>query len=129
MWVVTGAALAAAQLVALVRTGLTGSALADVRALPLMLLAAGAVALLARPWWLTQSRAHELEADEFALRLTGRPDVLERILTRIGAHYRAAPDPSPFEAAFFLTHPPVRDRVTHVRTWRDERVARDASIE
>lgn len=128
-WVVTGVALAAAQLAALARATLTGGALADARALPLMLLAGGAVALLARPSWLTQSRVHELEADEFALQVTERPDVLERILTRIGAHYRTAPDPSPFEAAFFLTHPPVKERVTHVRTWRDGRVARAAPIE
>ncbi len=128
MWTVAGAALAAAQVAALARAAATGGSPADARALPLMLLAIAAVALLARPRWLVQSRAHELEADEFALHVTGRPDVLERILTRIWAHHTTAPDPSPLEAAFFLTHPSVRDRVAHLRAWREERLARSRPI-
>jgi STE24 endopeptidase len=128
-WGVACGALVAGQVVALLRATLTGHALADPRALPLVLLAGGAVALAARPRLLAQSRAHEAEADDFALAVTGRPDVLERILTRLGAHYKAAPDPSPFEAAFFLTHPPVRERVTRVRAWRAEGLARSGAIE
>lgn len=128
-WAITCGVVLVAQAVALLRASATGATFADARALPLMLLAGGAVALLARPRLLAQSRAHEAEADDFALAVTGRPDVLERILTRLGAHYKAAPDPSPFEAAFFLTHPPVRERVTRVRAWRAEGLARSGAIE
>lgn len=128
-WGIACVALAAAQMAALLRATLTGDQLADARALPLMLLTGGVVALVARPRLLAQSRAHEVEADDFALAVTGRPDVLERILTRLGAHYKAAPDPSPFEAAFFLTHPPVRERVTRVRAWRAEGLARTGVVE
>lgn len=117
-WVIGALAVLAAQLAALLRMAMLDAPLADPRSLPWCLLAAGLVAVAARPRLLALSRAHEIEADAFALKVTGRPDVLERVLARLGAHYRAAPDPSPFEAAFFLTHPPVRERVERARAWR-----------
>lgn len=119
-WGVAAAAAAAAQVAALARGVLLDLPLSDPRALPWCLAAVGLVALAARPRLLAVSRTHEIEADAFALRMTGRPDVLERVLARMGAHYRATPDPSPFEAAFFLTHPPVRERVERARAWRAE---------
>lgn len=122
-WLVASGGLAAAQVAAAARVALTGRPLGDAAALPVVLLAVGVVVLAARPRMLAQSRAHELEADAFALDATGRPEALERVLTRLGAHYKAAPEPSPFEAAFFLTHPPVRDRVAQVRAWRGSTVA------
>lgn len=123
MWLVLLLALAAAQAAAGAHAWLYGHSAGHPRSLPWVMLAAGFIALMNRPRWLAQSRAHEVEADAFALRVTGRPDVLERILTRIGAHYKAAPEPSPFEAAFFLTHPPVRDRVSHARAWQADSVS------
>lgn len=128
-WGVGVLAVLAAQLAALVRAALLDASLADPRALPLCVLAAGLVALAARPRLLALSRAHEVEADRFALDVTGRPDVLERVLARLGAHYRAAPDPSPFEEAFFLTHPPVRERVERARAWRAGGMTRTAAVE
>ena len=68
-----------------------------------------------RPARLAVSRAHEEEADAFALALTGRPDVLERVLLRLGARNLASDDDSPWTRAFFLTHPPVAARVAAAR--------------
>lgn len=116
-WLVVSVLCAAGQGVGMLRT-VAGRPNDDTGALALMLVTAGLIGLLARPHLLRQSRAHEVEADDFALQLTGRPDVFERILTRLGAHYTAAPAPSPFETAFFLTHPPVRQRIMRVRDWR-----------
>ncbi len=128
-WVVSILAVLAAQLSALTRAAVLDVPLADPRALPWCVLAAGLVAVAARPRLLAASRAHEVEADLFALEVTGRPDVLERVLERLGAHYRAAPEPSPFEAAFFLTHPPVRERVERARAWRARDMTRTAAVE
>jgi STE24 endopeptidase len=89
--------------------------LADPASLPWMLLGAGAVWLASRPWHLALSRAHEAEADAFALELTGRADVLERVLTRIGARNLSSDDDSLLTRAFFLTHPPIPTRIAAAR--------------
>jgi STE24 endopeptidase len=93
--------------------------LTDPASLPWMLLGAGLVWLAARPWQLAQSRAHEAEADAFALALTGRPDVLERVLARVGARNLSSDDDSLLTRAFFLTHPPIPARIAAARRAAD----------
>jgi STE24 endopeptidase len=88
---------------------------ADPAGLPWMITAGAAAWLLSRPWRLRQSRQHEAEADAFALSLTGRPDALERVLTRLGARNLASDDTSLLTRAFFLTHPPVQMRIAAAR--------------
>ena len=98
------------------RQTLAGTAGAiDPASLPWMMAGAGIVWLATRPARLAVSRAHEEEADAFALALTGRPDVLERVLLRLGARNLASDDDSPWTRAFFLTHPPVAARVAAAR--------------
>jgi STE24 endopeptidase len=89
--------------------------LTDPASLPWMLIGAGAVWLLSRPWQLALSRAHEAEADAFALALTGRPEVLERVLMRLGARNLSSDDDSWLTRAFFLTHPPIPERIAAAR--------------
>jgi STE24 endopeptidase len=89
--------------------------LTDPASLPWMLLGAGAAWLAARPWHLAQSRIHEAEADAFALELTGRPEVLERVLVRLGARNLSSDDDSLLTRAFFLTHPPIPARIAAAR--------------
>jgi STE24 endopeptidase len=100
--------------------------LTDPASLPWMLLGAGAVWLASRPWQLAQSRAHEAEADAFALALTGRPDVLERVLVRIGTRNLSSDDDSLLTRAFFLTHPPIPARIAAARRAAD--TARSAEV-
>ncbi|HTV01551.1 MAG TPA: M48 family metalloprotease [Luteitalea sp.] len=88
---------------------------ADPILLPWMLVGVAAVWLAGRPSRLALSRAHEAEADAFAVALTGRPDVLERVLVRLGARNLASDDDSTWTRAFFLTHPPVAARVAAAR--------------
>jgi STE24 endopeptidase len=80
-----------------------------------MLCGAALVWLALRPWRLAQSRAHEAEADAYALALTGRPDVLERVLARLGARNLTSDDESFLTRAFFLTHPPIPTRIAAAR--------------
>lgn len=89
--------------------------LRDPASLPWMLIGAGVVWLATRPWQLAQSRRHEAEADAFALSLTGRPDVLERVLVRLGARNLSSDDESLLTRAFFLTHPPIPARIAAAR--------------
>lgn len=93
--------------------------LTDAAALPWMLCGGGLAWLVLRPSRLAQSRAHEAEADAFALALTGRPDVLERVLARIGARALASDDESLLTRAFFLTHPSIPSRIAAARRAAD----------
>lgn len=93
--------------------------LTDAASLPWMLLGAGAVWLASRPWQLAQSRAHEAEADAFALALTGRPEVLARVLVRVGERNLSSDDDSYLTRAFFLTHPPIAARIAAARRAAD----------
>lgn len=94
----------------------------DPASLPWMLWGGGVAWLATRPWRLALSRRHEAEADAFALSLTGQPDVLARVLARVGERSLASGDESPFTRAFFLTHPPIPTRIAAARA-----IPRDAS--
>ncbi len=89
--------------------------MSDPASIPWMVAAAGAIWLASRPWRLAQSRTHEAEADAFALALTSRPDVLERVLARLGARNLTSDDESLLTRAFFLTHPPIPARIAAAR--------------
>lgn len=88
---------------------------ADPASVAWMLPGAVAAWIASRPWLLAQSRLHEAEADAFALELTGRPEVLARVLTRLGARNLASEEASLLTRAFFLTHPPIPARIAAAR--------------
>ena len=115
--VLTGMALGAAHLCAVGParwvTGTEGAS--DPASIAWMALGAGLTWMAGRPWLLAQSRQHETEADAFAVALTGRADVLERVLTRLGARTLSSDDDSFLTRAFFLTHPPIPSRVAAAR--------------
>jgi STE24 endopeptidase len=91
------------------RLGLTGPA--DLAALPLMALVAGAVWLAATPARLAQSRAHERRADRFALRLTREAEAFGAAVRRLSARHLAEEQPSRLTRWFFHRHPPVSERL------------------
>jgi STE24 endopeptidase len=57
------------------------------------------------------SRRHELEADEFAVRLTGNPSALAGALTKLASDNLANLHPHPWYAAFYYSHDPLPRRV------------------
>ena len=111
-----GLALGAAALVLLgPRMGITGSA--DVAGLPVLLLAGGAVVLVATPALNALSRAHERRADRYALDLTGNPEAFVAAMRRLGAQNLADERPSRLSEWFFHTHPPLPQRIDLARAW------------
>lgn len=107
---VAGFGAAAAVLAALWgRLGLGGPS--DVAGLPLILLAGGAVGLLARPLVNALSRFNERRADRYALELTGRRDAFVSALRRLGTQNLAEPRPSRLALWLFHTHPPIAERI------------------
>jgi Zn-dependent protease with chaperone function len=94
--------------------GLRGPA--DLAALPLMALGAGAVSLALMPLTNAWSRHNERRADRFALRLTGRPEAFISAMRRLGAQNLAEARPPRLAFWFFHTHPTMEQRIASARS-------------
>jgi STE24 endopeptidase len=113
---VVAAALCVAHVTATLASpslGLAGPA--DLAALPLLLLGAGAVSLLLAPLGNAWSRHNERRADRFAIRLTERPDAFVSAMRRLGAQNLAEERPSRLVYWFFHTHPTLEQRIASAR--------------
>jgi STE24 endopeptidase len=84
-------------------------------ALPLIALTAWVMGWVLRPVRLGQSRAHEREADRYAIALTGNVDAFRAAIRRMAAHHLAEERPSAFTRWFFHRHPTVEERINHAR--------------
>jgi Zn-dependent protease with chaperone function len=91
---------------------------ADVAGLPLLLLAAGAVSLVAVPVAHAMSRAFERRADRYALDLTRNPAAFISAMHRLAAQNLAEDNPSRIVQWLFYSHPPVRERIAAARAFR-----------
>ena len=91
--------------------------LADVAGLPLLLMAGGAVSLLATPALNALSRRNEHRADRFALKLTERPDAFVSAMRRLAAQNLAEARPSTATLWLFHTHPPFEQRIQAARAF------------
>ena len=93
--------------------GLAGKA--DLVALPLLALTAGAVSLVLRPLSHALSRAHERRADRFALSLTRNPPAFISAMRRLGQQNLAEERPSRLAELLFYSHPPLEQRIAAAR--------------
>jgi STE24 endopeptidase len=89
--------------------GFGGSA--DVGAMPLLVLATGAVSFVMLPLAHAMSRAFERSADRFALALTRNPAAFVSAMRRLAAQNLAEEQPSRLVQMLFYSHPPVRERI------------------
>jgi STE24 endopeptidase len=89
--------------------GFRGSA--DVAAMPLLVLATGAVSFVMLPLAHAMSRAFERSADRFALALTRNPAAFVSAMRRLAAQNLAEEHPSKLVQMLFYSHPPVRERI------------------
>ena len=94
----------------------------DVAALPLVLLAAGAVSIVLLPFLNAISRAHERRADRYALEMTHNVDAFVSAMKRLAARNLAEDRPSRLVEVLFYTHPPTAARVNAARKWKNGRV-------
>ncbi len=95
---------------------------ADVAGLPLLLLAAGAVSLVMLPIAHALSRAHERQADRFALALTHNPGAFVSAMRRLAAQNLAEEHPSALVQWLFHSHPPVRERIAAAQAFKGSRI-------
>jgi STE24 endopeptidase len=90
---------------------------ADVAALPLLVLAVGAVSILLRPLANMLSRAHERRADRYALETTRNSAAFISAMKRLAATNLAEERPSRVVELFFHTHPSALARIEAARNW------------
>jgi STE24 endopeptidase len=95
----------------------------DVAALPVLVLAGGAVSLAMLPLVNALSRAHERRADRYALEMTGNAAAFSSAMKRLGAQNLAEEQPSRLVQILFHSHPPIADRLEAARVWQNTRRA------
>lgn len=89
--------------------------LSDLAGLPLLLITAAALSLVALPVLNAVSRANERAADRFAVTLTRKPDAFVSAMRRLGAQNLAEENPSRLVQWVFYSHPPVKQRIAAVQ--------------
>lgn len=99
--------------------GLAGKA--DLVALPLLALAAGAASLALRPIAHALSRAHERRADRYALSLTRNAPAFVSAMKRLGQRNLAEERPSRLAELLFYSHPPLEQRIAAAREFQDQK--------
>jgi STE24 endopeptidase len=98
--------------------GLAGKG--DVAALPILLLAAGAVSILFLPVANGVSRAHERRADRYALAMTRNAEAFITAMKRLAAQNLAEERPSRFVEWLLHSHPSTQSRIDAARRWASD---------
>jgi STE24 endopeptidase len=101
---------------------------ADPAALPLLVLAGGALTLAATPAVNAWSRRNERRADRFALTLTHQPAAFISAMKRLATQNLAEERPSPLALWFFHTHPPIEQRIEAARSFASDPGVADSPL-
>jgi STE24 endopeptidase len=102
------------------------SGVADLRALPVLLMFLGLAGLLALPVENAFSRAHERRSDEIAVSLTGDPEAGVALFRRLAFTNLADLRPPGPAVAVLFTHPPIPERIRSIQS--SNHVATDGSF-
>ena len=94
----------------------------DIAALPLLVLAGGAVSLVLLPIANALSRGHERRADRDALAMTNNVDAFVSAMRRLATQNLAEERPSRLVELLFHSHPSMSARVEAARRWRLRKV-------
>jgi STE24 endopeptidase len=84
---------------------------ADVAALPILMIVMGVFGLVTMPLQNAYSRWRERQADEYALRMTGKKEAYASALTRLANQNLAEVDPEPWVEVLLMSHPPLGKRI------------------
>jgi STE24 endopeptidase len=91
----------------------------DFAALPLIVLAGGALSVVSTPLVNALSRRNERRADRYALTLTRQPEAFISAMKRLGTQNLAEERPSRAVLWLFHTHPPVEQRIEAARSFSE----------
>lgn len=97
------------------------SGIDDIAVLPLLVLVFAVLSLLIMPISNTLIRRFEKAADDFALRLTGNPQVFITMMTKLTDQNLAEAEPSRWVELLLYDHPSYRSRVEHAKNYSAHR--------
>jgi STE24 endopeptidase len=89
------------------------SGLADIAALPLLIIVMALYGLVTMPLSNAYSRSREYRADEYAVLVTGKSSAFASALTRLADQNLLDAEPERWVEILFHSHPPVKARVAH----------------
>jgi len=92
----------------------------DIAALPLLALVMGGFMALTAPLGNAFSRWREWMADDYALRVTGRPQAFVSTMVRLANQNLAQVDPEPWVEFILYGHPAIRRRIEHGQSFEKE---------
>lgn len=92
----------------------------DIAALPLVALVMGGFMALTAPLGNAFSRWREWMADDYALRMTGRPQAFVSTMVRLANQNLAQVDPEPWVEFILYGHPAIRRRIEHGQSFEKE---------
>ena len=102
-------------------TPLGFSGIDDIAVLPLLVLVFAVLSLLIMPISNTLIRRFEKAADDFALHLTGNPQVFITMMTKLTDQNLAEAEPSRWVELLLYDHPSYRSRVEHAKNYSAHR--------
>ena len=93
---------------------------ADLAAMPLLVLALGFYGLVTMPVENAYSRWREMRADLYALKATGNGDAYASALVRLANQNLSEIDPEPWVELFFHSHPALGKRIDNARSYTNK---------
>ncbi len=97
------------------------NSISDVAALPLLMLTLATFSLLVAPLLNTYHRHLEVDADEYALRLTDNPESFITAMTKLTDQNLSEAQPSRWVELLMYDHPSYKRRVEHARYYSTHR--------
>lgn len=97
---------------------LTLTGLADPAGLPILALLLGGIEFVSLPLANAFSRWRESLADDFALRLTRKPEAFASAMARLANQNLAEADPEPWVVFLLHSHPPLHARIEKANSFR-----------
>jgi STE24 endopeptidase len=92
----------------------------DIAGLPLLALVMGGFMALTAPLGNTFSRWREWLADDYALRMSGKPRAFVSTMVRLANQNLAQVDPEPWVEFILYSHPSIRKRIQHGEDFEGE---------
>lgn len=88
--------------------------ISQIAALPLLSLWAMVIGIIQTPLSSSISRKYEYEADEYAIRMSEKPEAFKRTLEKLNEQNLGDKEPHPFVEWFFYSHPSVKKRIARI---------------
>ena len=88
----------------------------DIAALPILVLWGMLLGIIQTPLTNILSRKFEYEADEYAVKVTNKPEIFINTLEKLNEQNLGDKEPHPFVEWFFYSHPSIKRRTEHIKT-------------